>query len=196
MINLAASCLEGDLEMTINGRMLFCLALIASSFVLCSPDSEAAPAKKAAPSKKPAAPAAKSAPSSGGGSSAALNGYANQLRQKMGANWNYPNGHNNVTLTVKVNQDGSVSDLSLTSSPKSDEAEQKANDALNSAQPLPSLPSGVSGATITAVFDSHTDANGQDCKAGLSVKIDPVKGASPGPSEGDSSTTEKKDESK
>jgi len=131
-------------------------------------------AKKAPAGAKSAAPRA-GAPS--GAPSAALNSYADQMRNKMGAKWDYPSGNNSVTLIVKVSQDGSVSDLSLSSSPKNTEAEQKANDAFNSAQPLQPLPGGTSSAVITCKFDSQADQ--WNSKANIAVRIDPQKAAEP-----------------
>jgi TonB family protein len=166
------------------------LSLLLASTV--SQVNAQAPAKSAA--KKPAAKSPAKGPAHGpakggaqgaqAGSSAALNGYANDLRQKMSKTWVYPQGtdkataKNHVTLKITVNQDGSVSNLNLESNPKNAEAEQKANDAFNSAQPLSALPSGVSEATITAVFDSEADQ--WDTKgASIAIKIDPSKSAPP-----------------
>lgn len=153
--------------------------LMAISFLYAN-SASAAPAKPAA---KKATPAAKSAaPKAGAGSaagapSAALNSYADQMRNKMGGKWDYPSGNNSVTLVVKVSQDGSVSDLSLSSSPKNTEAEQKANDAFNSAQPLQPLPGGTASAVITCKFDSQADQ--WNSKANIAVRIDPQKAAEP-----------------
>jgi TonB family protein len=157
----------------------------------------AAPPAKS-PGKRPAqtAPARKAAPpaASSGASSAACNTYAGQLREKMAKSWNCPTGKNHVTLTIDVNQDGSVSNLTLASSPKNNEAEQKANDAFNSAQPLSALPSGITQAKITAVLDSQADQ--WDTKANMSVKIDPVKTAASGSEakSGDAPDAAKKEE--
>jgi TonB family protein len=142
-----------------------------------SPPKATAAGKKAAP----ASGAAQKAPAAGcantGGSSAVLNSYATQLRQKMGNNWNYPDGKNHVTLTVDVVQDGSVSNLTLASTPKNNEAEQKANDAFNSAQPLQPLPAGNAEARITIVFDSQADQ--WNSKANIAIKIDTKKAEAP-----------------
>jgi hypothetical protein len=158
--------------------------------------SAAPPGKKA--SSKPAAAAkqnkpAQSAPS--GASSAELNSYANNMRQKMAASWNYPAGNNKVTLKVEVAGDGSVSNMTLDSTPKNADAEQKANDAFNAAQPLSGLPSGITAATITCQFDSNADQWSAG-KANISVKIDPQKSAAPPASGTNSSNTENKDEKK
>lgn len=101
--------------------------------------------------------------------------YVNQLRPKIDKGWNFPTGKNHVVLSVDVAQDGSVTNLNLTSSPKSGEAEQKASDAFNAAQPLPSLPSG-SLAKLVVTFDSQADQ--WDSKSSISVRMDPVKGGS------------------
>ncbi len=89
----------------------------------------------------------------------------------MSTAWQFPSCNNQVTLTVEVASDGSVSNLSLSSSPKNTEAEQKANDAFNAAQPLAALPSGCAGATITCMFESKADQ--WDSHANISVKLDP-----------------------
>ena len=157
--------------------------------ILASASTMAAPAKPAA--KKPAVKPAAKAPAGGGGSSAAFNSYADAMRNKMAGNWNYPSGHNAVTLTVQVSNDGSVSNMTLTSNPKNTEAEQKANDAFNSAQPLQPLPSGTSAATITCQFNSQADQ--WDSKANISVKIDPQKSAEPAAA---AAGEEKKEENK
>lgn len=163
----------------------FMLAFVACT-TLASTSVSAAPAKPAA---KKAAPRA-AAPKSGGGgvSNAAYNSYADQMRTKMGSKWDYPSGNNSVTLTVHVDQSGGVSELNLNSSPKNTEAEQKANDAFNSAQPLQPLPAGLSAAVITCQFNSQADQ--WNSKANISVKIDPQKTAEPPAA---ASTEEKKD---
>lgn len=171
--------------MKVSRQILLALILITSSLssALAAPPAKKSTAK--APAAKPAKAAA-SAPAAGG-NSAVYNDYANQMRQKMANNWNYPNGTNHVTLVVEVAQDGSVSNLTLSSSPKNTEAEQKANDAFNSAQPLQPLPSG-NGATITCVFDSKADQ--WDSKANISVKIDPAKSPAAAAPAGDSGKQE------
>ncbi|MBX9689715.1 MAG: TonB C-terminal domain-containing protein [Candidatus Obscuribacterales bacterium] len=158
--------------------------LTALLFTICTSSTAfSAPAqKKNAPLRK-AAPAASKAPANAANNSA-FNNYANQMRQKMANSWQYPEGNNHVTLTVQVAQDGSVADLTLTSTPKSSEAEQKANDAFNAAQPLQPLPSGTEAATITAIFDSQADQ--WNSKANVSVKLDPKK-SSPAAKSDDSS---------
>lgn len=157
--------------------------LLLAISIMSTPLANSAPAKPAAKKAAPhaagkAAPAHANAGGGGGGAvTPALNSYADQMRNKMGAKWDYPSGNNSVTLVVKVSQDGSVSDLSLSSSPKNTEAEQKANDAFNSAQPLQALPGGTAAAVITCKFDSQADQ--WNSKANISVRIDPQKAAEP-----------------
>jgi hypothetical protein len=139
--------------------------------------AKAGAAKKAPARPSKASPAAAGHAAAPGATSAVYNTYANQLRAKMATGWQFPSGDNHVTLTVEVGSDGSVSNLSLTSSPKNTEAEQKANDAFNSAQPLQALPSNCSGATITCLFDSKADQ--WDSHANISVKLDPKTAAAP-----------------
>ncbi len=169
-------------------RSQITLALVASASLLSSPllSVSAAPAKAAKPKPKAAVPAAAKAGPANAGNNAAFNNYANQMRQKMGAKWDYPSGNNHVTLTVTVAQDGGVNDFSLTSNPKNTEAEQKANDAFNSAQPLQPLPTGVSSAKLTINFNSQADQ--WDSKADIAVRIDPLQSQAPaGNTAGDSS---------
>lgn len=158
--------------------------LLASLFCICSSQcSYSAPAKA-----KTAGAAASSAPAGGstaGGAPAgaakqsgpnpALTTYVNQLRPKIDKNWNFPNGQNHVILSVDVAADGSVTNLVLTSTPKNSDAEQKASDAFNGAQPLPALPSG-GGAKLVVTFDSQADQ--WNSKSNIQIKLDPVKAAS------------------
>lgn len=177
--------------MKVSGPVMFALCLSIASITF----AQAAPPAKKGNSKPAAAPRqnkpAQAAP--GGANSAELNNYANKMREKMAGSWNYPPGNNKVTLKVEIAQDGSVSNLSLDSTPKNADAEQKANDAFNAAQPLPALPSGVSGATITCMFESNADQWGG--KANVAVKIDPAKAAAPAASDS-TGGTENKDEKK
>ncbi|MBX9568736.1 MAG: TonB C-terminal domain-containing protein [Candidatus Obscuribacterales bacterium] len=153
---------------SIMGRGLFQLATISIAFSFCAQENLAAPTKQAAKAAPPKA--ATSAPGN-----PIYNNYVNQLRPKIDKNWNFPTGKNHVVLSVDVAPDGSVSNLVLTSNPKSGEAEQKASDAFNSAQPLPSLPSG-SSAKLEVTFDSQADQ--WDSKSSIGVRMDPVKGSS------------------
>lgn len=158
---------------------------LASATAIAAPTAK--PVAKKATSK--AAPAKSGGGGGGGVSNAAYNSYADQMRTKMGSKWDYPSGNNSVTLTVHVDQSGGVSDLNLSSSPKNTEAEQKANDAFNSAQPLQALPAGLAAAIITCQFNSQADQ--WNSKANISVKIDPQKSAEPPAAAG--SSEEKKD---
>jgi len=182
----------------LNPNLFLVSLLVSSSFVptqAAPPTQNKAAASKSSTAKKPAA-AAHAGTAQGakaGGSSSALNSYATQLRVKMAKTWVYPLGKNHVTLTIQVNQDGSVSNLTLDSTPKNPEAEQKANDAFNSAQPLATLPSGVTEGKVTAIFDSEAD-QWNTKGANLMVKVDPTKTSAPGdagagtPAAGDAAT--------
>ncbi len=170
--------------------LALCLSIASMTAVTAAPPAKKEPSKPAAAPKqtKPG----QAAPS--GANSAELNNYANQIRQKMAGSWNYPPGNNKVTLKVEVATDGSVSNMNLDSNPKNSEAEQKANDAFNAAQPLPALPSGVSGARITCQFDSNADQWGG--KANVAVKIDPLKSAAAPSSDSNNGSTDNKGEKK
>lgn len=95
--------------------------------------------------------------------------YSDRLRDKVLSAWECPNGKNDVTLSVTINQDGSVKDLVLSSSPNNGEAEQAANDAFNKAQPLGALP-GNSSAKLVLHFVSTVDPHG-DSSSRLDVKM-------------------------
>ena len=177
--------------MKVSGQLIIVLVAAASVFSAAN----AAPPSKVpsrgagkAPAYKPGAKKTSAAGAATPGASTAFNAYADKLRLKMVGSWVYPDGKNHVTLSIQVAQDGSVSDLTLASTPKNNEAEQKANDAFNSAQPLSSLPDGVSSATITAVFDSQADQ--WNSKANISVKVDPAKTAAPSSGSKDSNSAD------
>lgn len=148
-------------------RKEFQVAAMSVTLCFSAQCSQAAPKQV----QKPAA----ARPAASAQGSPIYNNYVNQLRPKIDKNWNFPTGKNHVVLSVDVAQDGSVSNLVLTSTPKSGEAEQKASDAFNGAQPLPSLPSG-SLAKLVVTFDSQADQ--WDSKSSISVRMDPVKGDS------------------
>lgn len=157
----------GDLGMNLQRALYskYIWATLALSFLGLSA-ADCAPAKapsKAVPAKAPAAAA-----------NPIFNNYVNALRSKIDKNWNPPQGTNHVVLSVQVANDGSVSNLNLSSSPKNGEAEQKASDAFNGAQPLTALPGGAS-ASLTVTFDSTADQ--WDSKASVSVRMDPNKSA-------------------
>lgn len=159
----------------------FCWTVAAGLAVQQSP-CQAAP--KTAPKAKPAAhsnakpaanarPAAvtpKSAPTNPA-LTAAYNSYINALKSKIEKTWNYPDGKNHVALSILVAQDGSVSDLKLSSTPNSPTAEQAANDAFNQAQPLPALPASSPPCRLTITFDSNADPHG-DTKGHFFIKLD------------------------
>lgn len=115
-----------------------------------------------APQKAPAKPA---------DNSAAYNAYLGRLRVKILDKWMMADGKNHVVLTANLNQDGSVSDVNLVSTPTCTPAEQAASDAFNQSQPLESLPGGM-GAKLTLTFDSTVDPHG-DSTSNLACKLDP-----------------------
>ncbi|MBN8661228.1 MAG: TonB family protein [Candidatus Obscuribacter phosphatis] len=128
----------------------------------------------AAKNKAGAASAKSGAPSqSSGASQAAIRAYCNQTWSKIIGKWLLADGNNHVTITCEISSDGSLGDLSVTSSPKSAEAEAAAINALQESKPLNLLPSGMSRAKITIVFDSKADPHGDSSSSG-SVRLDPI----------------------
>jgi TonB family protein len=102
------------------------------------------------------------------------NSYLEQLRNKILQFWLLPDGNNHVIISVSLSQDGSVSDLSISSSPSNNLAEQAASDAFNQAQPFPALPSNSQAVRLSVTFDSKADPHG-DSTSKLYAKIDPIK---------------------
>lgn len=111
---------------------------------------------------------------------AACSSYLDRLRSKMDSNWYLPDGTNHVTIKATVGQNGSVDNVEITSSPKSESAEQAANEAFLKAQPLESLPSG-SGERVKLVleFNSFADPHG-DSRRTISSRIEEVRESSAG----------------
>lgn len=100
----------------------------------------------------------------------AYNAYLNSLRPRIDNQWWLVDGNNHVTLSMSVGTDGGVTELEITSSPKSTEAEQAASDAFNKVQPLPALPSGSGAIKLTLTFDSR--ASQHENERHLSGRID------------------------
>ncbi|MBX9939492.1 MAG: hypothetical protein K2Y32_09575 [Candidatus Obscuribacterales bacterium] len=164
-----------------NGKLSAPMLLLALAFSLSSLSlADAAPGQSVTgksttgKSKTTAASAKSGAPSqSGGASQAAIRAYCNQTWSKIISKWLLADGNNHVTITSEISSDGSLGDLSVTSSPKSAEAEAAAINALQESKPLNLLPSGMSRAKITIVFDSKADPHGDSSSSG-SVRLDPI----------------------
>jgi hypothetical protein len=138
-------------------RMSKVVVAVLVTLVISSPIAISAPAQKAPP-KPP-------------DNSAAYNAYLGRLRAKILDKWMMADGKNHVVLTANVNQDGSVADMSVVSTPTCTPAEQAASDAFNQSQPLESLP-GNMGAKLTLTFDSTVDPHG-DSTSNLGCRLDP-----------------------
>ncbi len=94
---------------------------------------------------------------------------------KVSSKWLVPDGSNHVVLTTELASDGSYGDISVTSSPKNQEAEAAAMTALDQSKPLDLLPTGMARGKMTITFDSKADPHG-DCSSGGSVRLDPLAG--------------------
>jgi hypothetical protein len=101
------------------------------------------------------------------------NAYLNKLRAKILSSWSPAEGKNKVILQAVVGNDGSVSDLTLKSTPPNPQAEESANAAFAQAQPLEPLPANSPNARITLTFDSFSDPHG-DSSANLGTRMDPI----------------------
>jgi TonB family protein len=132
-------------------------------------DPPAKPVSKAAVSPK----AANTAGTKPGPFSAAYTAYINRLRAKLENKWYLADGRNKVTLSVTVSNDGSVTDLELTSTPRNTQAEQAASDAFNQCQPLETLPAGSSPVKLALVFESFADPHG-DNNRNLTGTVTPI----------------------
>lgn len=106
--------------------------------------------------------------------SSQYNAYLGRLRSKVAAAWNFPNGRNKVVLQVEVQPDGSAGSITLSSTPKSEEAEQAANAAFAQAQPLEALPANSPPVKVTMNFDSFADPHGES-NSSLTARLDPVR---------------------
>jgi len=153
---------------------LLSLAVLANCFL---PEALAAPTRKAAPAVKRPGPAQGQA--QGQPKTVDLTGpynaYIGRLRNKIGANWDFPPGKFHVVLQVVVNADGSSGDVTVKSTPQSDAAERAASAALTQAQPLEPLPAqSTPTVRITVNFDSSYDPHG-DSSSNISARLDPIQ---------------------
>jgi len=128
--------------------------------------------------KKPGkqAPVKRSGPSLNNGE---CNNYMARLRDKLDQNWELPDGKNKVTIITTIARDGSTSDMSTSSAPSNQDAEQRANEAFAKVQPMESLP-GSAGERVklTVTFDSFADPHG-DTNRNISTQLDPVAASQP-----------------
>jgi TonB family protein len=151
--------------------------LVLATFIT---SASAAPVKNARPVNKSTFPvrARPAAGNAGAVSSQAGRDYSARLWNKILARWNYPDGNNNVIMTVTVAPDGSVENLKMTSSPRNAAAESAAQAAVDAVKPLEALPGGASRGTLTISFNSKSDPHG-DSSCGGSVRLDTITGAAP-----------------
>lgn len=149
------------------------LTLAATALLMGSlvPGADAKPAARPA-AKRPAARPASNA-SSNAALTAAFNNYLNRLRAKLDKNWYVADGKNHVTLTATMAADGSVTNVSLCSSPTDTKAEQAASDAFNQSQPLDPLPTNVQSLKLVLTFDSSADPHG-DSSRSIGAKVEQV----------------------
>jgi TonB family protein len=110
------------------------------------------------------------------------NAYIGRLQNKVLNKWNtlLADGKNNVTLAATVATDGSVTNVSVRSTPNNAAAEQAALDAFNGSQPLETLPTGSQPVLITFTFVSTCDPHG-DSNSSMSARMAPVTAPSVGP---------------
>lgn len=108
--------------------------------------------------------------------SAACKSFLNGLTNKLNNKWYIPDGKNKVTITCKLESDGTTQDVNTTSSPSSADAEQAANTAFVQAQPFGSLPTSA-GETVklTLEFISSADPHGDSSRHINAVLSDPKK---------------------
>lgn len=159
------------------------LAIIASGGAYrlgCA--AQAAPARKPVPAAKRPVPAKQSTATDKQTAappavdlSGPYNAYLTRLRGKVLPNWDYPPGKFHVVLQAIVNADGSVGEITATSSPHGDAAEKAASAAFSQAQPLEHLPEkSTPTARITINFDSSYDPHG-DSNSNMSARLDPIQ---------------------
>ena len=154
--------------------ILSALSLILfSGFILLSPTENCNFTALAQAKKKPPA---KPSQRQGGPNlnTAAINSYLSGLRDKLDQYWDLADGKNRVTLTATVASDGIASDLSISSAPSNQQAEQAANEAFAKAQPMGSLPAGAGERVkLTVIFESYADPHG-DSNRNITTKMDPM----------------------
>lgn len=151
--------------------MALSLILLSCTFLPVS-EVAAAPTAKGASVGKSARPGR---PAQGGASQAAIGSYCGKVWSKVSSKWLVPDGNNHVVITTELASDGSYGDISVTSSPKNQEAEAAAMTALEQSKPLDLLPTGMARGKMTITFNSKADPHG-DCSSGGSVRLDPLAG--------------------
>lgn len=107
--------------------------------------------------------------------SSASGAYLDRLREKMDKHWYLADGTHHVVIKAIVLSNGSVENVELSSTPKSEAAEQAANEAFLKAQPLEALPSG-SGEKCCIILnmESYADPHG-DSRRTVRSRMEVVK---------------------
>lgn len=113
--------------------------------------------------------------------SAASGAYLDRLREKMDKHWYLADGTHHVVIKAIVLSNGSVENVELSSTPKSEAAEQAANEAFLKAQPLESLPSG-SGEKCCIILnmESFADPHG-DSRRTVRSRMEVIRPTSSSP---------------
>ncbi len=100
--------------------------------------------------------------------------YIDRLKEKLMNIWAPPDGHYQVELTAKLKADGSIAQMSINSTPDSQQAKAAAKDALSRIQPLEPLPPyGAKQAKLIMIFNSDVDPHG-DTSLNLSIRLEPI----------------------
>lgn len=106
-----------------------------------------------------------------------VNGYLSRMRDKLDSNWELADGKNKVTITATVAADGSTSDVSTSSSPSNQPAEQAANEAFAKVQPLEAMPAAAGEKVkLTVTFDSFSGQH--DSNRNITTRMDPIMSSS------------------
>ncbi|MCW5823277.1 MAG: hypothetical protein KIT34_10770 [Cyanobacteria bacterium TGS_CYA1] len=107
--------------------------------------------------------------------SSASGAYLDRLREKMDKHWYLADGTHHVVIKAIILSNGSVENVELSSTPKSEAAEQAANEAFLKAQPLEALPSG-SGQKCCIILnmESYADPHG-DSRRTVRSRMEVVK---------------------
>ena len=101
--------------------------------------------------------------------------YLDRLREKMDKHWYLADGTHHVVIKATVTANGTVDNVELSSSPKSEAAEQAANEAFLKAQPLESLPSGSGDKCLVILdMDSYADPHG-DSRRTVKSRMEVIK---------------------
>ena len=104
----------------------------------------------------------------------AYNAYLAELRSKVINSWNLPDGKNHVVVSVVVQPDGTVGEITFESTPKNETAEHAAHAAFVDAQPFKALPNNSPPMKLSFTFDSTADPHG-DSTSSVSARLDPIK---------------------